>query len=648
MSNEGFFFQAFIYLLAAVISVPIAKRLGLGSVLGYLLAGVAIGPFGLRLVGEEGQDVLHFAEFGVVMMLFLVGLELQPTRLWRMRGPILGLGGLQVVVTAGLLAAAMMLMGHPWRVAVAVGLVLALSSTAIVLQTLAEKGLMKTEAGQSTFAVLLFQDMAVIPMLALLPLLAAPDGGAHGAAAQAGHGDGGHGGGAHGNAWIDSVPGWAEPLVVLGAVLGVVLFGRFLTRPIFRFIARSRLREIFTAAALLMVIGIALLMVQVGLSPALGTFLAGVVLANSEYRHELEGDIEPFKGLLLGLFFLAVGTSIDFRLIGEDPGGVAMVVAILVVIKLIVLLVLAKVFRMSLDQGLIFAFALAQGGEFAFVLFSFATQNGIFGEDVAAPLIAAVAVSMALTPLLLIIVEKLLLPRVGTVERVARDADHFDEDKPVIVAGFGRFGNTVGRLLRANGVGTTVLDLDSDRVELLRKLGLEVFYGDATRLDLLRAAGAEEASLLILAIDDPKKILEMVETANKHFPQLKILARASDRPDAYDLLDAGVEHVYRETFDSSLRMGIDALRLLGFRSFQASRSARRFRCDDEEALRELAGMRHDQQVYLSRARERIRTLEETLLGEQRDTYEARNAGWDIESLKEDVADGGLGETSGQG
>ena len=649
MHNEGLFFQAFVYLAAAVISVPIAKRLGLGSVLGYLLAGIAIGPFGLGLIGEEGEDIMHFAEFGVVMMLFLVGLELQPARLWKMRGPILGLGGMQVGITAVCLAAAVLFMGETWRISLAVGLILALSSTAIVLQTLAEKGLMQTDSGQSAFAVLLFQDIAVIPLLALLPLLAPPGGGGgHGAEghgdALAGHGDAAHasaahdaGHGASGTAWMDALPAWAEPLVVLAAVAFVVVAGRFLTRPLFRFIARSRLREIFTAAALLLVIGIALLMTRVGLSPALGTFLAGVVLANSEYRHELEGDIEPFKGLLLGLFFLAVGTSIDFRLIAGDPGGIVGRVVLLVMIKLIILLVLGKAFKMSLDQCLLFAFALAQGGEFAFVLFSFAGQNGILGSDVSAPWIAAVAVSMALTPLLLIIAEHLLLPRVGTVEQVKREADSMEEDKPVIIAGFGRFGNTIGRLLRANGVGTTVLDLDSDRVELLRKLGLEVFYGDASRLDLLRAAGAEHAKLLILAIDDPSKILEMVETVHKHFPHLKILARASDRPDAYELMDAGVEHVYRETLDTSLRAGVDALKMLGFRSYQAQRSAHRFRCHDEDAMHELAGMRHDQQSYLSRARERIRLLEEIIQTEEHGSTGTRDAGWDIESLQQDVA-----------
>ncbi len=627
MHGEGFFFQAFVYLSAAVISVPLAKRLGLGSVLGYLIAGIVIGPFALGLVGEEGQDVMHFAEFGVVMMLFLVGLELEPQRLWRLRVPILGLGGLQVVVTALALAGvAIAFFGQPWRTALAVGMILALSSTAMVLQTLAEKNLMKTDAGQSSFSVLLFQDLAVIPLLALLPLLAPAASKLDSAAA--GHGDGGHG-----TTWVAGLPPWAETLAVLVAVATVVIVGRFLTRPVFRFIAATGLRELFTAAALLLVIGIALLMTRVGLSPALGTFLAGVVLANSEYRHELEGDVEPFKGLLLGLFFIAVGASIDFQLIGANPGGVAAVVVALVVVKLVVLLVLARGFRMSLDQTLLFAFALAQGGEFAFVLGSYAVQQHVFGAEVSAPLIAAVAVSMALTPLLLMVAEKLLLPRVGTRERPERPADAIDEENPVIIAGFGRFGNTVGRLLWANGVRVTVLDADSDRVDLLRKLGLEVFYGDATRLDLLHAAGADQAKLLVVALDEPARNLQLVETAKKHFPHLTVLARASDRPDAYDFLDAGVEHVFREALDSSLQTGVRALQLLGFRAHQALRSARKFRCYDEDALRELAGMRHDRKRYMSRARERIRILEEILLAEHRDDDVDRDAGWDTESLQ---------------
>ncbi|MCK5376778.1 MAG: cation:proton antiporter, partial [Acidobacteria bacterium] len=363
MYGEGFFFQALVFLAAAVISVPVAKRLGLGSVLGYLIAGVVIGPFGIGLVGEEGQDVLHFAEFGVVLMLFLIGLELQPSVLWRLRTSILGLGGLQMGLTAAVICGLGMALGLDWRSSLAVGLILALSSTAIVLQTLQEKDLMKTGGGKSAFAVLLFQDIAVIPLLAMLPLLALP-----GAVVRSA--------GAHGTTWVEGLPGWATTLVVVAVVAAIVVAGRYLIRPAFRFIARARVPEVFTAAALLIVIGIALLMTRIGLSPALGTFLAGVVLATSEYRHELEGDIEPFKGLLLGLFFIAVGAGIDFDQVTAQPRLVIGLVVALIVVKFVVLMVLGRLFRMGFDQNLLFSFALAQSGEFAFVLFSFATQQG--------------------------------------------------------------------------------------------------------------------------------------------------------------------------------------------------------------------------------------------------------------------------------
>jgi monovalent cation:proton antiporter-2 (CPA2) family protein len=624
MYGQGLFFQAFVYLSAAVVSVPIAKRLGLGSVLGYLIAGMVIGPFGFGLVGEEGQDVLHFAEFGVVMMLFLIGLELRPSLLWRLRGPILGLGGLQVGITAALIAAIGVAVSLPWGTAVAVGMILALSSTAIVLQTLAEKGLMGSDGGQSSFAVLLFQDVAVIPMLAILPLLAASSGGAGAAEAAA-----------HKQAWVQSLPAWAETLAVLGAVTAIVVGGRYFMRPIFRFIAQTHLREIFTAAALLLVIGIALLMALVGLSPALGTFLAGVVLANSEYRHELEADIDPFKGLLLGVFFIAVGASVDFGLIAERPGLVAGLVGALILLKFVVLIGLGRFFRMGLDQNLLFAFSLAQSGEFAFVLFSFAAQHGVITANVANPLIAVVAISMAVTPLLMLLNERLVQPRFGTREREKGEADAIDEHNPVIIAGFGRFGSVVGRLLRANGVGATVLEYDSDHVELLRKLGLKVFYGDASRRDLLRSAGAEQARLLILAVDDHQRTLGLVSTIKKHFPHLTILARAAGRTEAYELLDAGVQHVYRETLDTSLRLGVDALRLLGARSYQAHRAARTFRRHDEESVVELAQMRHDQSKYLSEAKQRIQSLEQILLDELHWQPDERDAGWDTDSLREE-------------
>ncbi len=628
MSSESFLFQAFIYLTAAVIAVPIAKRMGFGSVLGYLIAGVIIGPFGLNFIGDESRDVMHFAEFGVVMMLFVVGLELQPVLLWRLRGPILGLGGLQVLVTSLVFAAIALLLGLSWQSALAVGMILALSSTAIVLQSLTEKGLMQSSGGQSSFAILLFQDIAVIPMLAIFPLLAvhAVD---HAA-------DAGHGAGEHSAGLVTSLPAWAQTLAVLGAVAAIVLAGRFLVAPAFRFIARTGLRELFTAAALLLVIGIALLMTEVGLSPALGTFLAGVVLANSEYRHELEGDIEPFKGLLLGLFFIAVGAAIDFALIAANPLLIAGLVCGLVVIKLGILFGLARLFRLGLDQSVLVAFSLAQVGEFAFVLLSSAGQLGVLEPTISSPLIAVVALSMGLTPLLLLLNERFIRPRFGTRERSDREADAISEENAVIIAGFGQFGNIVGRLLNANGVSTTVLDNDSDRVELLRKLGLKVYYGDATRLDLLHAAGAARARLIVLALEDVEENLKLIDIVAKHFPHLEILARAGDRSGAYALMEAGVTRVYRDTLDTSLRMGVDALRTLGFRAYQAQRAAQTFLRYDEAALHELYAAHKDQRTYISLARQRIADLEEVLRNDREERWRERDAGWDTESLRDDV------------
>jgi monovalent cation:proton antiporter-2 (CPA2) family protein len=628
MHGEGFFSQAFVYLTAAVVSVPVAKRLGLGSVLGYLLAGIAIGPFGLHLVGEEGQDVMRFAEFGVVMMLFLVGLELEPTLLWRLRGPVLGLGGLQVAATTAVVAGFALALGMPGREALAVGLVLSMSSTAIVLQSLAEKGLLKTAAGQSSFAVLLFQDLAVIPILALFPLLGRPG---------ASLGEAGHA-----PTWVAGLPAWGETLLVLAVVGAVVLGARFLLRPVFRAIAATHLRELFTAAALLLVIGIALLMTRVGLSPALGTFLAGVVLATSEYRHELESDVEPFKGLLLGLFFIAVGASIDFGLVASQPARIAALVALVLVAKGAVLFLLARAFRLGTDQALTFAFALPQVGEFAFVLLSYALQQAVLGSEATGPLVAVVALTMAATPLLMAFGERVVLPRVGTRKKEEREADRIDERSPVIVAGFGRFGSTVGRLLKANGVAATVLDNDSDRVEVLRRLGLKVFYGDATRHDLLHAAGADAARLLVLALDSPEKNLALVETARQHFPHLRILARAADWSDAHALVEAGVENVYRETLDSSLRLGVDALRLVGFRGYRAGRAARTFLRHDEESVRTLAKLRGDRARYFSVARGRIEELEHALLADLEDAADTRDLGWDAESLREEALKSDLG------
>lgn len=631
MHGEGFFFQAFVYLAAAVISVPIAKRMGLGSVLGYLIAGFIIGPFGLKLIGTEGQDVMHFAEFGVVMMLFLIGLELEPSLLWRLRGPILGMGGLQVLITTAVISSIGVVLGLTFQTALAIGMILSLSSTAIVLQTLNEKGLISTDAGQSSFSVLLFQDIAVIPMFAVLPLLAVNTAGSPADSASA----------RQGTSWVEGLPGWGHALAVAVVIAVIIIIGLYLVRPFFRSVARTRIRELFTATALLLVIGIALLMSKVGLSPALGTFLAGVVLANSEYRHELEGDIEPFKGLLLGLFFISVGSSIDFGTISANPGLAGMLVGGLIFIKLVILLMLGRVFNMGTDQNLLFAFALAQGGEFAFVLFSFAVQNNVMSTGLANPLIGAIALSMALTPLLLLVNEKLVQPRFGTKEEEGGEADSIDEVNPVIIAGFGSFGSIIGRLLRANGVGITVLDVDSDKVELLRKLGLKVFYGNAARRDLLHAAGAEKAKLLVLAMDDYKKILEIVHITKKHFPHLRIFARAAGRSQAYELLDAGVDHVYRETLDTSLRAGVDVLRDLGFRSHQAHRAMKTFRYHDEESVNTLRHLRHDHKTYISQARQRIEDLEQLLLSELRDAEEHHDTGWDTSTMREES--GGSGE-----
>lgn len=624
MSEGGFFFQAFVYLSAAVISVPIAKKLGLGSVLGYLIAGVVIGPFVLGLIGEEGQDVMHFAEFGVVMMLFLIGLELQPALLWKLRGPILGMGGSQVVVTALLIMFISLFSGLLWQTSLALGLTLALSSTAIVLQTLNEKGLMKTETGQNAFSVLLFQDIAVIPILAFFPLLAVVSNtqvASHDADAQ------------HSTNIVAGLPIWAQTAVVLGVVVLIVIAGRYLISPAFRLIARTRLRELFTAAALLLVIGIAILMTSVGLSPALGTFLAGVVLAQSEYRHELETDIEPFKGLLLGLFFIAVGASIDFQLIADNPMLITLLVVALIVLKFIVLFILSRFFKMGLDNGLLFSFALAQGGEFAFVLFSFAVQNNVIGSDVANPMIAVVALTMALTPLLMLINEKLIQPRFGTKEINGREADKINKKNNVIIAGFGRVGSTIGRFLQANGVHATYLDIDPDNVDLIRKIGLKVFYGDASRLDLLHAAGAEDAKLLIIAVDNADKILEIAETSKKHFPNLKIIARSIGWLNAYDLLDAGINDIFRETFDSALRMGVESLTVLGFRKNQTHRAAKTFRKHDERYLRELAKMRDNQKEYINAAKQRIIDLEKLMITEIDNIGKDKDMGWDATSLR---------------
>lgn len=599
MQLDAFLLGAFIYLAAAVISVPIATRLGLGSVLGYLIAGMLIGPSALNFVGSEGQDVLHFAEFGVIVMLFLIGLELQPSKLWTLRKPILGLGGLQVVGTAAALAISATAYGNDWRTALTIGLILAMSSTAIVLQSLNERGQLKTSGGQAVFSVLLFQDIAVIPILALLPVLAM-DGAAS----------------AHGDSALSSLPAWQQALIVFAAVGLIVLAGRYLMRPLFRLIAMTGLREIFVALALALVVGITLLMETVGLSPALGTFLAGVLLAESEYRHELEMDLEPFKGLLLAVFFIAVGAGIDFKLIAAQPTAIIGAVVVFVAVKLAVLYAIARLARMKPPRASLFSFSLAQGGEFAFVLISFAAGLGLLAVTQANTLVAVVALSMALAPLLMMIDARLIQPRFESL-KPQREADRIEPaGSQAIILGHGRFGMTVGRVLAANGSKATVLDHDAEQIDALRRFGFKVFYGDASREDLLEAAGADDAKILVIAIDDREKILEIAETALRSFPHLEIFARAFDRPHAYALLNTGVKHVYREVFDSSLAMAEDALVALGQHPYEAAQALRLFRRHDEDVMRRTAPHSGDIDTVIDISRRAQAEIERVLSGDQ--------------------------------
>ena len=571
----GYFIQAFIYLCAAVIAVPLARRLGLGSVLGYLIAGVVIGPV-VGLVGDETATLQHFAEFGVVMMLFLVGLELDPRMLWSMRQRLLGLGGLQVGLSALAIVAIALPFGIDWRLALSSGLILALSSTAIVLQTLNEKGLTRTEGGRGAFSVLLFQDIAVIPMLALIPLLELPElARAAGEAVAAG---------ADTHAHLDLVsglPNWLYAIVVLGAVAAVVLGGFYLSRPLFRFVAQSGLREVFTATALMLVIGIAALMSLVGLSPALGTFLAGVVLANSEFRHELETNIEPFKGLLLGLFFITVGAGIDFAVLSENWLLVSVISIAVITLKAVIVYVLAGIFGIRSSDRWLATLALAQAGEFGFVLLSFSLQNHVIPQDVAEILALVVAVTMFLTPALFIFFDRILLPRfeAGAPQR---DPDLIEERGRVLIAGIGRFGQIVNRLLVANGIETVVLDHDAGQVENLRKLGIKSYFGDASRPDLLESAGIEEADLFVIAIDDRERAVELTRFVKDRYPRIGLLARAFDQIHYYQLRHAGADYIIKETYHGALQLAGESLVRLGLHPFRAEQLRRAFVATENE------------------------------------------------------------------
>ncbi|WP_311222472.1 MULTISPECIES: glutathione-regulated potassium-efflux system protein KefC [unclassified Acidovorax] len=595
----------FLYLAAAVVAVPIARALGLGAIIGYLAAGIAIGPWGLGLVSNV-QDILHFAEFGVVLMLFLVGLELQPSRLWALRRPIFGLGSAQVLGCAALLWLAAWACGVPWSIALVAALGLALSSTAIALQTLAERNLMRTDGGQKAFSILLFQDVAAIPILALLPLLGAAALGAGGTAPH------------HTPAEMA-----LEAAKIIGVVAAIVLGGRLALRPLLRWIARSKTPEIFTAASLLLVVGIAYLMVLVGLSMALGAFLAGVLLADSEYRRELEADIEPFKGLLLGLFFMAVGMSIDFGVLMRSPGLMALVLVGFLAIKGVVIYTLARVTGTPYQERPVFTLLLAQGGEFAFVVFQAAATAGALPTETASLLIGAVALSMLLSPLLLVLLDRVLLRRYARLKTDVPTAAKISEpqEAPVIIAGFGRYGQIVARTMLLQGVPTTVLDHSVEMLEVAHTFGYRVFYGDATRLELLRIAGAAQARILVIAVDDAEQSVKIAALARSHFPQLKIVARARNVGHWNALRDLGVEHVERELFESSLKTARTVLELMGLPEQEALRVADRFREHNIALANRMYPHHKDQEKFIAVARQGRQQLVEQMAKERQEKAE---------------------------
>lgn len=613
---EAFLYQATIYLGAAVIAVPIAARLGLGSVLGYLAAGIIIGPI-LNLVAAT-QELQHFAEFGVVMMLFLIGLELEPRALWDMRHRLIGLGGLQIAVTTLALVVTTMALGQTWSSALAIGLALSLSSTAIVLQTLSEKGLMQTNGGRSAFSVLLTQDMAVIPILALLPLLALPpvmklneDGSINRGLAQD------HDGHHAALSLVDGLPGWGVTLVTIGAVAVVVLAGIYLTRPVFRFIHATNLREMYTALALAIVVGISFLMQLVGLSPALGAFLAGVVLANSEFRHELESDLEPFKGLLLGLFFITVGAGFNLRAFFAEPLDLIGMALLVTVIKGAILYVLARAFGLRGRDKWLFTLGLAQAGEFGFVLVAFSLQQNVIPVGAAEKMLLVIALSMLITPLLFIVYD--LLSKRMKDHSPAYMPDKIDDEGPVIIAGIGRFGQIVNRLVQASGFNTIVLDNNMETIQLMRRFGFKGFLGDPTRPDLLKAAGLSKARVLVAAMDDKDSVTKLVAYARRQRPDLHIVARAYDRQHVFELYRAGADDIVREMFDSSLRAGRYVLENVGLTEFEAAEAEQTFYAHDRHSVRELAqvwdpdlpAIKND--AYIARAQELEKELETALL-----------------------------------
>ncbi|MBU2946503.1 monovalent cation:proton antiporter-2 (CPA2) family protein [Zobellia uliginosa] len=614
-------FEAIVFLLGAIICVSIAKRIGLSSVLGYLIAGVLIGPYVLGFIGNEGEDILHFAEFGVVMMLFLIGLEIEPKNFWKMRKTIMGMGGIQVASTMLLSYFLFVLFGFDWKVALTFSMAVALSSTAIALQTIKEKGLLNTTFGTSSFSILLFQDIIVIFMLGALPLLVNTD------KTQT------ENSGEHANL-LQNLPLGLQTLAILVSVAAIVVAGRFLIVPLLRKVAKTGVRELLIAAALLIVFSISFLMELVGLSPALGAFLGGVVLSNSEFKHELESTLEPFKNLLLGLFFMAVGASINFIVIAKSPLTVGGILVAVILLKGLVLFVTGSLFKLRLNQKLLLTFSLAQVGEFAFVLLSFAFSLNILEQEQLDIMLVVTALTMTVTPIIGMINERVLLPRLGTKESIKRPMDHIAKSQKVILVGFGHFGSTIGRFLRTHGVEATILDHDSNRVDFLRKMGFEVYYGDATRTDLLESAGITEANILICAMDNPEVVKQLAKTVKNKYPQVKLMVRARDRYAAYEFLNMEIDHIYRESLETSLKLASEVLSQMGFRKYTLQRQIQNFIKYDEDSLKRLAKEKKiGDENYIFKARKELEHQEKLLEQDFKRGIVEFDTHWDGEQIR---------------
>ncbi len=605
MTEISFAYIALIFLGAAIIMVPLVRKLGLSSLIGYILGGIIIGPFVLQLAGSDSEQIMHAAEFGVIMLLFLVGLEIEPKKFWRIRKKILGMGALQVGLTTVVLFAIFYWSGWQSKKAVVAAVCFALSSTAIVLQTLKEKNIFRTEAGEASFSVLLFQDLSVIPILALLPILAErPEN----------HED---------QILLQYLPDWLQPFSIIIGVLMLIFLGKYIFVPFLRYVSRSGMNELLTASALFLVIGVSELMSSAGLSPALGAFLAGVMLATSEFRHEMESQIEPFKGLLLAVFFVSVGATINFDVILADPMFIFSVTAIVLIVKFSVLLFVGKSFGLKLGQNFLMSFALAQIGEFSFVLLNYSQSLFLLDTQLNDQLMAITALSMVITPLLLMLNDKFIEPKLATKNVEESENLSTIKQRNIIIVGFGHFGSTVGRLLRVNGIKATILDSDMERVNLLKTYGFKVYYGDATKPAILRSAGAETADLLVLCLDDPERNKLILSYVRKNFPHLKVFVRAKNRLDAYDFYNDGVENIYRETLGTAVDMAVDVLKETGMRSYAARRLGKRFMLIDKAMLRKLAKAEREGEVTF--------TIQETLEREAQllaeDSHSFNEAQW---------------------